>query len=185
MNTIRSSHTLLLSTLLLLTVPLSAHSYERGALAPKDPPLMPTVIVYSGETASPEPSSSEPAAPTANSISPEPTISAVPATPASSPAPQTLPDRPAAIPTMTAPTTRSSQGSTAKPEQASESISAVATPASRSEARRHFIQLILLLTVLGISASLIWWYRRPYTPPHVRQKSDKAKNYDIDLDLDR
>ena len=154
-----------LLAVLLITLPLSAHSYERGALAPKDPPLMPTIVVYSGTSEASEPSTAS---------TPTPIESSAPApieiTP---PAPQ----HPApSVPIHTSiPTPASAAASTA-------AIADVASPASRASARHHFIQLVALTATLLIVGALIWWLRRPYTPPHARRKANNS--LDIDLDLD-
>ncbi len=169
-----------LTLVLAIAAPLSAHSYERGALAPKDAPLMPTVIVYSGGETASAPitettvTATAPAAPapidSSNHAAPPP----VAPTPAPAPsAPQSTSVQ------NTAPVTSPAQTSTPAP-----AASAVATPSSRQQARHHMIQILLLIILIASVAYLIWWFNRPYIPPHARRHADPSQHDDIDLDLD-
>ncbi len=174
----------LLSALLLI-VPLTAHSYERGAFAPKDPPPMPTIIVYSGNTESSEPSSdassvANAAAPASNNSTPVPVAPPVTET-AQAPQPQSQPlTQPIEHPAITS-TPPVTHGISMPKVQATY---ADTTPAGRTSARHHITQLIVLVIALLLIGILIWWVRRPYTPPHIRSKSKGLDDIDLDLDLD-
>ncbi len=140
-----------------LALPMTAQCYERGAFVPKDPPLMPTVITYSGQDYSSKNPEPAPAEPVAEPAAPEPVAEPAPAPAAAAPAPA-----PVAAAPVTAvspfPTGAKSEGSNA------------------SQALSSTLKLIILLICGALAGGLIWWMRRPYTPPHERQTAaDRAK----------
>jgi hypothetical protein len=143
--------------LLLLTLPLASHGYERGAFVPKDPPLMPTIVVYSGDKDSSD-YSHPPASETATigssdaNAAPAPVSApAADATPAPAPVAQPAPAPVAAVSPL--------------PSHLK------AAPSAADEASHLLRRLIFLVLGVSIGIVLFLWLRRPYTPPHDRQSA--------------